>query len=66
MHDLIKHPEEKMEIFILQHPQEAGRLPHCGAVEQAVCPDGLETLHQVVLVLKYGAHNPAVEVPAFG
>lgn len=32
-HDKMKKLQEKTEIFVLQHPQEARCLPHCGVVK---------------------------------
>lgn len=32
-HDLMKQLQKKLEVFILQHPQEARCLPHRGAIK---------------------------------
>ena len=60
--------KKKKKVFILQHPQEARCLPHCGAVKWTWCPGGLKTLHKVikVLVSAHSVDDPAVEVPSCG
>ena len=68
-HDLMKQlQKKKKKVLILQHPQEARCLPHCGAVKWTWCPGGLKTLHKFikVLVSTHSVDDPAVEVPSCG